>query len=66
MTNQIDRNDVKPRISKIVRHAGVIYICGQTAKGAATSDIQQQTRATLAPTRFSSRRAATARKFYTH
>ena len=48
MTNQIDRNDVTPRMSKIVRHAGVIYLCGETAKGAATSDIKQQTRATLA------------------
>lgn len=48
MTDQINRDDMTPRMSKIVRHAGVIDLCGQTAKGSATPDIKQQTRETLA------------------
>jgi len=34
-----------PRMSKIVQHAGVVYLCGQTAKGsqAAEAGIEEQT-----------------------
>jgi enamine deaminase RidA (YjgF/YER057c/UK114 family) len=47
MTTQIERIDVTPRMSKIVRHENTIYLCGQTAKGAAAGDIADQTREVL-------------------
>lgn len=34
-------------MSKIVRHAGIVYLCGQTAVGTATPDIEAQTQETL-------------------
>lgn len=45
----IQRHHSNARLSKIVRHAGVIYLCGQTAKGSdsATGDITAQTAETL-------------------
>lgn len=48
MTTVIERFGTTPRMSKIVRHAGVIYLCGQTAVGAATPDIAEQTTEALA------------------
>lgn len=48
MTSKIERFEVTPRMSKIVRHAEIVYLCGQTAIGAQTPDIAQQTRETLA------------------
>jgi enamine deaminase RidA (YjgF/YER057c/UK114 family) len=47
MTNQIERFEVTPRMSKIVRHANAVYLCGQTSKGAKVHDITQQTREAL-------------------
>ncbi|RQZ24339.1 RidA family protein [Burkholderia sp. Bp9090] len=47
MTTQIERFDVTPRMSKIVRHENTIYLCGQTAKGAAAGSIADQTREVL-------------------
>lgn len=40
------RIDSTPRMSRIVEHNGVIYLCGQTAKDA-TKNIQEQTITTL-------------------
>lgn len=42
----IERFDTGARMSKIVRHAGLVYLCGQTAKRAA-GDVAQQTEETL-------------------
>ena len=41
----IQRQHTNARISKIVRHGGLVYLCGQTAKGSpsAASDISAQT-----------------------
>jgi enamine deaminase RidA (YjgF/YER057c/UK114 family) len=44
MTN-IQRHHTSARMSKIVQHGGLLYLCGQTAKGSpsAASDISAQT-----------------------
>ncbi|CAL8481243.1 RidA family protein [Caballeronia sp. S22] len=47
MTTQIERIDVTPRMSKIVRHENIVYLCGQTAKGAAAGDVVHQTHEVL-------------------
>lgn len=47
MTTKIERLDVTARMSRIVRHAGIVYLCGQTATGAAAPDVAQQTREAL-------------------
>lgn len=47
MTTQTERIDVTARMSKIVRHANTVYLCGQTVKGADAHDIAQQTREVL-------------------
>lgn len=41
----IHRHHTNSRLSKIVRHGGLVYLCGQTAKGSpsATGDIAAQT-----------------------
>lgn len=41
----IQRHHTNPRLSKIVRHGGLVYLCGQTAKGSdsAPDDIAAQT-----------------------
>lgn len=41
----IQRHHTNARMSKIVRHGGLVYLCGQTAKGSpsATDDITAQT-----------------------
>jgi enamine deaminase RidA (YjgF/YER057c/UK114 family) len=46
----IQRTHSNARISKIVRHAGLVYLCGQTAKGSASADagIAEQTAEVLA------------------
>lgn len=42
---EIQRHHTNSRLSKIVRHGGLVYLCGQTAKGSvyATGDITAQT-----------------------
>ena len=46
----IQRTHSNVRLSKIVRHAGRVYLCGQTAKGSASADagIAEQTAEVLA------------------
>ena len=48
MSATIDRLHTGPRMSKIVRHAGVAYLCGQTSSGTAIADVAAQTREVLA------------------
>ena len=48
MSSLIERAGTTPRMSKIVRYAGIVYLCGQTAVGAAHSEIAEQTREVLA------------------
>ena len=43
MTQPIDRQHTGPRMSKIVGHAGLAYLCGQTASGSDATDIAGQT-----------------------
>ncbi len=43
MTEAIQRKHSNARMSKIVRHAGLIYLCGQTSAGSAAADITAQT-----------------------
>lgn len=47
--NEIERKHTNARMSKIVLHGGLVYLCGQTASGgpAATGDVVVQTRETL-------------------
>ncbi len=47
--NDIDRRYANARMSKIVRHGGLVYLCGQTASGGAnaSADITAQTHETL-------------------
>ncbi len=47
MNSPIDRKHTGPRMSKIVRHAGIIYLCGQTSNGKDVTDIAGQTRELL-------------------
>jgi len=44
----IERKHVTPRMSKIVRHGDVVYLCGQTASGTAIADVAGQTAEVLA------------------
>jgi len=44
----IERKHVNSRMSKIVRHGGVVYLCGQTSSGTAIADVAGQTREVLA------------------
>lgn len=48
--SDIQRLHTSSRISKVVRHGGLVYLCGQTAKAsaAATGDIAAQTEEVLA------------------
>ncbi|MCK9258831.1 MAG: RidA family protein [Azoarcus sp.] len=43
MTQAIERSHGNARMSKIVRHGGLIYLCGQTAMGSAAAEISAQT-----------------------
>jgi len=44
----IERKHVNARMSRIVRHGDVVYLCGQTASGTAIADVAGQTREVLA------------------
>ena len=44
--NSIERLETKQRMSKIVKHNGVIYLCGQVCSDA-TQGIQEQTKSML-------------------
>lgn len=48
MNDPIERLHTGPRMSKIVRHAGLVYLCGQTSSGHAALDITEQTHEVLA------------------
>ncbi|WP_345816655.1 hypothetical protein AAGS40_27135 (plasmid) [Paraburkholderia sp. PREW-6R] len=50
MIDAIERFEVTPRMSKIVRHGGIVYLCGQTAAGSVAADITSQTREALSLT----------------
>ena len=43
MSQAIQRLHTGPRMSKIVRHGDVIYLCGQTSSGHAAVDVAAQT-----------------------
>lgn len=47
--NDIERKHTNARMSKIVRHGGLVYLCGQTATGSAAAEqgISAQTQETL-------------------
>ena len=44
----IERKHVSSRMSRIVRHGDVVYLCGQTSSGTAITDVAGQTREVLA------------------
>jgi enamine deaminase RidA (YjgF/YER057c/UK114 family) len=48
MNMSIERFHTGPRMSKIVRHAGLVYLCGQTSSGSAAQGAADQTREVLA------------------
>ncbi len=43
MNTPIERLHSGARMSKIVRHAGTVYLCGQTSSGSAAGDVRAQT-----------------------
>lgn len=43
MTDTIQRHHSNARMSKIVQHGGLIFLCGQTSSGTALSGINDQT-----------------------
>lgn len=47
MSLDIERHHSNTRMSKIVRHGGVIYLCGQTSGGTPLVDLQDQAREVL-------------------
>jgi enamine deaminase RidA (YjgF/YER057c/UK114 family) len=47
MTTDIERFESSRRMSKIVKHGNVIYLCGQTSVGKNLSDIVAQTKESL-------------------
>jgi enamine deaminase RidA (YjgF/YER057c/UK114 family) len=47
MSQHIQRHHTNARMSKIVQHGGLIFLCGQTASGKAFADIESQTREVL-------------------
>lgn len=47
MSPSIERLHTGPRMSRIVRHGGVIYLCGQTAGGSDLVGVEAQTREVL-------------------
>jgi enamine deaminase RidA (YjgF/YER057c/UK114 family) len=47
MNTAIERIHSGPRMSKIVRHAGIVYLCGQTSSGSSADDAAAQTREVL-------------------
>ena len=48
MTNDIERQHPGARMSKIVRHGGLVYLCGQTSSGHPAADTTAQTQEVLA------------------
>jgi enamine deaminase RidA (YjgF/YER057c/UK114 family) len=47
MTSSITRTHTNARMSKIVRHGDLVYLCGQTSGGTDIADITGQTREVL-------------------
>jgi enamine deaminase RidA (YjgF/YER057c/UK114 family) len=47
MTSSITRTHTSARMSKIVRHGDLVYLCGQTSGGTDIADITGQTREVL-------------------
>jgi enamine deaminase RidA (YjgF/YER057c/UK114 family) len=47
MIHAISRRHTSARMSRSVCHNGVVYLCGQTAKGSAVADVAGQTREIL-------------------
>lgn len=47
MTQDIQRYHSNARMSKIVQHGGLVFLCGQTASGSAPTPIEDQTREVL-------------------
>lgn len=47
MSNAIERIHCGARMSKIVRHAGIVYLCGQTSSGSGADDAATQTQEVL-------------------
>ncbi len=47
MTQDIQRYHSNARMSKIVRHGGLVFLCGQTASGSTLTSIEDQTREVL-------------------
>lgn len=47
MNQDILRHHTNARMSKIVQHSGLVFLCGQTASGKAIQDIENQTREVL-------------------
>lgn len=48
MSQDIQRRHTNARMSKIVRHGGLIFLCGQTSSGKTMPDIESQTGEVLA------------------
>lgn len=44
---EIERRHTGPRMSKIVRHAGIAYLCGQTSSGNPAEGVAEQTQEVL-------------------
>ena len=47
MNHPIQRQHTGARMSKIVRHGGLVYLCGQTSSGHAAADTTAQTQEVL-------------------
>jgi enamine deaminase RidA (YjgF/YER057c/UK114 family) len=47
MTQAIQRHHTNARMSKIVQHGGLIFLCGQTSSGTALASIEEQCREVL-------------------
>ncbi len=47
MKTEITRSHTTARMSKIVRHGGLVYLCGQTSGGTEITDVAGQTREVL-------------------
>ena len=48
MSQHIQRHHTNARMSKIVQHGGLIFLCGQTSSGKTLPDIESQTGEVLA------------------
>ena len=45
--SDIQRKHTSARMSKIVQHGGLVFLCGQTSSGSSAADIDTQTREAL-------------------